>query len=276
MGQQAAGTVLPALRIALLIPWAVTAMAQSSGPASALVQPKPSAQDVLAAMVHHAATIFAGEVYAIRMPQGTNQGPTNQGPTNQGTTNPGLFTGRISSSRPDAVDIEFRVDVAIRGTSIGSDYVLRMPADGWQQSPPIFALHQRAVNFLRPPDASGFSGPVQGEGDQPGQPVGVLSIDDNNQVDLSRVARLVTARPLAENGAPEPDSTMPDGNGAAGSAPVEAPHVPGVSKGAGRDTLISGSTQGQMPELNGSSVPFLALVRDVTVLSAAEAPGGGP
>jgi hypothetical protein len=269
MGQQAAGTVLPALRIALLIPWAVTAMAQSSGPASALVQPKPSAQDVLAAMVHHAATIFAGEVYAIRMPQGTNQGPTNQG-----ATNPALFTGRISSSRPDAVEIEFRVDVAIRGTSIGSDYVLRMPAAGWQQSPPIFALHQRAVNFLRPPDASGLSGPVQGERDQPGQPVGVLSIDDNNQVDLSRVARLVTASPPAENGAPEPNSTTRDGNGAAGSAPVEAPHVPGVSTGAGRDTLISGSTQGQMPELNGSSVPFLALVRDVTVLSAAEAPGG--
>jgi hypothetical protein len=44
---------------------------------------------------------------------------------------------------------------------------------------------------------------------------------------------------------------------------------------AGQDVLISGLNQGQMPELNGSRVPFLALVRDLTVLSGAEALAGG-
>jgi hypothetical protein len=34
--------------------------------------------------------------------------------------------------------------------------------------------------------------------------------------------------------------------------------------------LISGSSNGRMPELRNPAVPFLALVRDVSVLSAAE------
>jgi hypothetical protein len=212
-------------------------------------------------MVHHAATIFAGEVYAIRMPQGMTQGAVG---------------GGIPSSRADAVEIEFRVDMAIRGTSIGSNYVLRMPATGWQQGQPPFALHQRAVNFLKPPDAAGFSGPVQGEGDPAGQPLGVLPIDANNQVELSRVARLVTGRSPVAVDTPTPDSATRDSNGAAGSAAVASPSVPSVSSAAGRDTLASGSNQGRMPELNGTSVPFLALVRDLTVLSGAEAAASGP
>jgi hypothetical protein len=258
IGQQASGTVFRALCIALLTMWAAVAMAQGSAVVSAPVQPKPSAEDVLASMVHHAATIFAGEVYAIRMPQGTSQG---------------AVAGGIPSSRADAVEIEFRVDMGIRGTSVGSNYVLRMPTAAWQQGPPPFALHQRAVTFLKPPDGAGLSGPVQGEGDLPGQPLGILPIDASNQVDLSRLARLVTAAPSP--GTAGTDAPTADSNGAAGPAPGAPPNVPGVLTAEGRDTLISGLNQGQMPELNGTSVPFLALVRDLTVLSAAEAPAGG-
>src|SRR5579859_1535943 len=175
--------------IALLSLWSMTAKAQSSG----LVQPKPTAEDVPAAMVHHAGAISAGEVYAIRMPQAASSAAAARG---------------IPSSRSDAVEIEFRVDMGIRGTSIGSNYVLRMPAAAWQQGPPLFALHQRSVTFLKPLDSSGLSGPVQGAGDPPGQALGVLPVDENNQVDLSRLARLVTgSAPAAGNDATAPAST---------------------------------------------------------------------
>jgi hypothetical protein len=49
-----------------------------------------------------------------------------------------------------------------------------------------------------------------------------------------------------------------------------APSVTDVDTAQGRDTLISGSSEGRMPELRNKTVPFLALVRDVSVLSAAE------
>jgi hypothetical protein len=46
--------------------------------------------------------------------------------------------------------------------------------------------------------------------------------------------------------------------------------VTDVETKQGEDTLVSGSREGRMPELRNAKVPFLALVRDVTVLSAAE------
>src|ERR1700679_590070 len=82
------------------------------------VQPQATAEDVLASLVHHSAVIFAGEVYAIRMPQGM-KGPSG-------------VSGLVFSSRPDAVEVEFRVDMGIRGASIGSNYVLRIPVSTWQ------------------------------------------------------------------------------------------------------------------------------------------------
>jgi hypothetical protein len=52
--------------------------------------------------------------------------------------------------------------------------------------------------------------------------------------------------------------------------PSRAPSVTDVATPQGVDTLISGSSNGRMPELRSRTVPFLALVRDITVLSAAE------
>jgi hypothetical protein len=211
------------------------------------VQPQATAEDVLAALVHHSAVIFAGEVYAIRMPQGTEMP--------QGTR------GGIPSSRADAVEVEFRVDVGIRGASIGSDYILRMALPAWQQAPP-FALHQRAVTFLRPADASGLAGPVEGEADLPVMDLGVMPLDDSNQVDLGRLQRLVTRKTITTAAMLPPPG------------PAQAPSVTDVSTEAGKDTLISGSSEGEMPELRSNTVPFLALMRDITVLSAAEAQQG--
>lgn len=236
--------------------WAVSAaalLALALGPLSihaqdaARVQPQATAEDALAAVVHQSAVIFAGEVYAIRMPA-------------EMKAKTGV-RGGLPSSRSDAVQVEFRVDVGIRGASIGSNYVLHMPLTGWQQGAP-FMLHQRAVVFLRPPDASGLSGPVEGESDLPGMDVGVMPIDDSNQTDLSRLQRLVTKKIITTA------KMLP---------PPNADHVPSVTdvtSTQGEDTLISGSNQGKMPELRNSQVPFLALVRDVTVLTAAEGQQG--
>ena len=207
------------------------------------VQPQATAEDVLAALVHHSAVIFAGQVYAIRVP-----------PEMEAASG---VKGGLPSSRADAVEVEFRVDMGIRGTSIGSNYVLRMPLSAWQQAP-SFTLHQRVVTFLKPADAAGFAGPVEGESDIPGMDLGVMSVDSSNQVDLSRLERLVTKKTITTA------TMLPS---------ADASHVPSVTDvdtAQGRDTLISGSSEGRMPELRNKTVPFLAFVRDVSVLSAAE------
>ena len=225
--------------------WVVAAVSLALGFAAhgARVEPQATAEDVLAALVHQAAVIFAGEVYAIRVPKEAKPATA--------------VRGGMPSSRADAVEVEFRVDMGIRGASIGSNYVLRMPLPDWEQSPP-FSLHQRAMVFLRPPDTSGLSGPVEGESDVPGLDVGVMPVDEANQVDLSRLQRMVTKKVITS------------------AAMLPPPNLPvtDVTSTQGEDTLISGSRQGKMPELRNSKVPFLAMVRDVTVLSAAEGQQG--
>jgi hypothetical protein len=208
------------------------------------VQPQATAEDVLAALVEYSAVIFAGQVYAIRVPQELQSASG--------------VKGGLASSRPDAVEVEFRVDMGIRGASIGSNYVLRMPAAAWQQAPP-FTLHQRVVTFLKPADAAGFGGPVEGESDIPGMDLGMMSVDSSNQVDLSRLERLITRKRITSAAMLPPAGAL------------QKPSVTDVDTLQGEDTLISGSSEGKMPELRNQTVPFLALVRDVTVLSAAEA-----
>jgi hypothetical protein len=212
------------------------------------VQPQQTAEDVLAALVHDSAVIFAGEIYAVRVPAGM-----------EASTG---VKGGMPSKRADAVEVEFRVDVGIRGASIGSNYVLHLPLSLWQQTPP-FRLHQRAMFFLRPPDASGLSGPVEGEADIPGLDLGVMPVDNSNQVDLSRLKRMVTHKTIASAASLPPPAD-----------PNRAPSVTDVTTVTGEDTLVAGSHQGRMPELRNSTVPFLALVRDVTVLSGAEGQAG--
>jgi hypothetical protein len=216
------------------------------------VQPQATAEDVLASLVHHSAAIFAGEVYAIRMPE-ERKGATD---VDAASVAAGM-KGGLPSSRPDAVEVEFRVDMGIRGASIGSNYVLSMPASTWEQAPP-FTLHHRSVTFLRPADAAGFSGPVEGESDLPGLDLGVMPVDPSNQVDLSRLEQLVTRKTIRSA------TMLPPPN------PSRTPAVTDVETAQGEETLVSGSREGRMPELRNAKVPFLALVRDVTVLSAAE------
>src|SRR6202041_106726 len=138
-----------------------------------------------------------------------------------------------------------------------NNYELRMPVSVWQQVPP-FTLHQRSVVYLTLADAAGFAGPVEGESDLPGMDLGLMPVDSANQVDLSRLQRLVTRKTITPATLPPP------------SVPSSAPSVTDVVTPQGEETLISGSSEGRMPELRNNSVPFLALMRDITVLGAAE------
>ena len=230
---------------ALLLVFGLPGVAQEA----ARVQAQPTAEDALASIVHHAAVIFAGQVYALRLPAQTQEQAG--------------VKGGMPSKRSDAVEVEFRVDVGIRGdASVGSTYVLHMPLSVWQQAPP-FSLHQRAVVFLRAPDAGGLSGPVEGESDIPGMDVGVMPIDSSNNVDLSRLERLVTLKTIASA------AQLP-----APAEPNQPLSITDVTTTVGEDTLESGSRSGRMPELRNRTVPFLALVRDISVLSAAESQRG--
>ena len=88
--------------------------------------------------------------------------------------------------------------------------------------------------------------------------LGVMPVDSSNQVDLSRLQPMVTKKTITSAAMLPPPH------------PSQMPSVTDVDTPQGEDTLISGSSEGRMPELRNKSVPFLALVRDVSVLSAAE------
>ncbi len=208
-------------------------------------------EDVLAELVHRAGVIFAGEVYAIRMPEGE---------ANQGTV------GGQHSSNANVVEIEFRVDQGIRGTSVGDAYVLKEWVGLWRNRPAPFKLHQRAVVFLYPPNAAGLSSPVGGM-------VGVLPIEAGNQVDLRRLHTYVHSAAAVKTQSTGTDASTHTPSTHTSGAGKHKPQVPGVATEAGEETLVSGTDSGGMPELDSSNIPFLALLRDVYVLSAAEGNG---
>jgi hypothetical protein len=202
---------------------------QSGGPQSGGLAPQKTAEEVLAELVKRAGVIFAGQVYAIRMPEGE--------------ANPGT-SGGLPSSRPHVVEIEFRVDQGVRGSSIGEPFVLRESEEEWRKGPQ-FTPHERAIVFLYPPDKDGLSSPVGGE-------VGVLPRGDEDQVDLTPLHALV------EGGSVNPAAAS--GSAGAGSA----------GEGMAGAPLTTATGGERMPELDGPRAPFLAVLRDIYVLTAEE------
>ncbi len=88
--------------------------------------------DVLHDFSDQAAVIFAGQVLAVRRP-GTG-----------------------------VVEVEFRVDEAIRGCSVGAPYVLREWDGLWAGGTPRYRVGQRLLMLLHAPSAAGMSSPVGG------------------------------------------------------------------------------------------------------------------
>jgi hypothetical protein len=232
--------------------------------------PASSTAEVLAELVREAGVIFAGEVYAIRMPEGE--------------ANPGT-SGGLHSLNPQAVQIEFRVDHGVRGASVGSPFVLHESLEQWRQQAPPIALHDRAIVFLYPPDQSGLSAPVGG-------PAGVLPLAGDNQVDLSRLHALVRPAVSGTQAKAKPTNSTAenstDTHAAPDATPVTSDSPATGSNGsitagqgsrtagqqdeqiAGEATPSGGVSEGKMPELDAPQAPFLAVLRDIYVLAAAQ------
>ena len=99
--------------------------------AEPLVQPQ-TVVDILHQLSDKAEVIFAGQVLAIRRP------------------NAGV------------VEVEFRVDQAIRGCTAGTTYVLREWAGLWAGDNQRYRVGQRLLMLLHAPSAAGMSSPVGG------------------------------------------------------------------------------------------------------------------
>ena len=121
--------LLRALSIAALL---MAPLAQGQvAPAEPVVQPQ-TVVDILHQFSDQADVIFAGQVLAIRRP--------NDG----------------------VVEVEFRVDQAIRGCTAGTPYVLREWAGLWAGDSQRYRVGQRLLMLLHAPSAAGMSSPIGG------------------------------------------------------------------------------------------------------------------
>jgi hypothetical protein len=100
-------------------------------PAEPVVQPQ-TVVDILHQLSDEADVIFAGQVLSIRRP--------NSG----------------------VVEVQFRVDQAIRGCTAGTAYVLREWAGLWAGDNQRYRVGQRLLMLLHAPSAAGMSSPVGG------------------------------------------------------------------------------------------------------------------
>lgn len=100
-------------------------------PAASSASPQ-TVVDVLHQLSDKAEVIFAGQVMAIRHPNG------------------------------NIVEVEFRVDQAIRGCTAGTPYILREWAGLWEGDTPRYRVGQQLLMLLHAPSAAGMSSPVGG------------------------------------------------------------------------------------------------------------------
>ena len=102
-----------------------------STPTAPIVQPQ-TVVDILHQLSDKAEVVFAGQVLTIRR----------------------LDTG--------VVEVEFRVDQAIRGCTAGAPYILREWAGLWAGDNQRYRVGQRLLMLLHAPSAAGMSSPVGG------------------------------------------------------------------------------------------------------------------
>jgi hypothetical protein len=76
-----------------------------------------------------------------------------------------IFAGQVVAiRRPDAgvVEVEFRVDQAILGCTVGTPYILREWAGLWERETQRYRVGQNLLMLLHAPSAAGMSSPVGG------------------------------------------------------------------------------------------------------------------
>jgi hypothetical protein len=136
------------------------------------VAPSQSVEDELHRMSDRAAVVFAGQVTAVRR-----------------------VNGGVGSS--GVVEVEFRVDQAVRGCAAGGTYVLREWAGLWEANDARYRVGQRRLMMLRAPNGAGISSPVGGmDGALPIRGMGsaVRSADDRAETIASPAAEMVDLR----------------------------------------------------------------------------------
>ncbi|HEU4635144.1 MAG TPA: hypothetical protein VFS41_03140 [Edaphobacter sp.] len=105
--------------------------------AQTVTPPPLTLEDALHQMSDVAGIIFVGEVTAVR-----------EKPGQQGVSG--------------IVEIDFRIDQAVRGCTAGSTYTLREWAGLWEAGDQRYRIGQRLLMMLHAPSASGMSSPVDG------------------------------------------------------------------------------------------------------------------
>jgi len=109
-----------------------TSVAQGQEVAASSSASTQTVVDVLHQLSDKAEVIFAGQVMAIRHPNA------------------------------NVVEVEFRVDQAIRGCRIGTPYILREWAGLWEGDTLRYRVGQQLLMLLHAPSAAGMSSPVSG------------------------------------------------------------------------------------------------------------------
>jgi len=122
--------------------WAAVAVTQARFPVVQRSTPPTTADEVIERMSATAGVIFAGRVIAVRLPAGID--------------------GSAQNASAGVVEVDFRVDLALRGAMSGSLYTLREWAGLWSAHSERYRVGRRLLLFLHSPDAWGLSSPVAG------------------------------------------------------------------------------------------------------------------
>jgi hypothetical protein len=171
----------------------------------------------------------------------------------------GVYAVQSPQDKPGVSDIYLRVDQSVRGVDTGKGFVLRLPQAEGQ------SFHQGDHFFLLlgAPDASGLSQPVGGL-------LGILPVDSKFNVDLARLHAAVQREGGAGSKADSAKAAPPGKtNDAAGTQGQDAAGN-GARSEAGDGTPADAANQ--MGELEQPTVSFLAMLRDLFVLSAQQTP----
>jgi hypothetical protein len=185
----------------------VCAGAQEAAPVPTTVE------EALKQMSDAAGVVFSGEVTAVRRRAGANGGS-------------------------GVVEVDFRVDQAVKGSAAGSVYTLKEWAGLWPVGVERYRVGQQLLMLLHAPGAGGLSSPVGGmagaipvrgtseaPGMTSGSTVGTPQIADLRWVGTT-VLRVVPSQIITGTGQAGPETAGSGTTGSAGDASVAAEQAP--------------------------------------------------
>jgi hypothetical protein len=120
-----------------ILPAAAVLLASVAHAQASPGDPDTTVEDALHHMSDQAGIVFLGEVIAIRHREGDN-------------------------GASGLVEVEFRIDQAVRGCTTGGTYVLREWAGLWSGGDQRYRIGQRLLMLLHTPGAAGVTSPVGG------------------------------------------------------------------------------------------------------------------